>query len=61
MSTMTVNPFRRRKKGPDKAFSHSDTCKIQAARSHRFDPMERGQSRILGGTVRLRRRGLARA
>ena len=31
MSTTTFNPFRRRKRGPDKAFSHSEGCKIQAA------------------------------
>ena len=35
-----MNMFSRKKKGPDKAFSHSGDCKIQAAGSHRFDPME---------------------
>jgi hypothetical protein len=60
MCTMTFNPFRRRKKGPDKAFSHSDTCKILAADPTVSIPWTRSEPDI-GRHGRLRRRGLARA
>ena len=42
--------FGRRKKGPDKAFSHSDNCKIQAADptvSIEWSELERGHWRAV--------------